>query len=89
MKRLPAIGVKKSQERTTFHNDKATIHWSNRNLDNKLLSIMTRLSSIGEKNLNNELPSVMTRIPSIRLTKSQQRTSFHNNKPNASFLMVI
>ena len=32
-----------------FHNDKATIHWSNINLDNGLPSIMTRLPSNGVK----------------------------------------
>ena len=30
MTRLSSIGVTKSQQRTTFDNDKATIHWSNR-----------------------------------------------------------
>ena len=30
MTRLPSIEVTKSQQRTTFHNDKATIHWSNK-----------------------------------------------------------
>ena len=31
----------------TFHNDKATIHWSNKNLVIRLPSIMTRIPSIG------------------------------------------
>ena len=44
---LPFIGVTTSQQQTTFHNDKATIHWSNKNLDNRLPSLMTRLPSIG------------------------------------------
>ena len=30
MTRLPSIVVKKSQQQTTFHNAKATIHWSNK-----------------------------------------------------------
>ena len=47
MTRLPFIRVKKSQQRITFHNDKATIHYSNKTLDNKLPSIMARLPSIG------------------------------------------
>ena len=47
MTRLPSIGVTKSQQCTTIHNEKATIHWSNKNLNNELHSIMTRLPSIG------------------------------------------
>ena len=30
-----------------FHNDKATIHWNNNNLNNRLPSIMTKLPSNG------------------------------------------
>ena len=46
MTRLPSIGVTKPQQQTTFHNDKATIHWNNKNIDNTLPSITTRLQSL-------------------------------------------
>ena len=42
MTRLPSIVVTKISTR-----DKATIYWSNKNLDNRLPSVMTRLPSIG------------------------------------------
>ena len=32
-----------------FHKDKANIHWSNKNIDNRLPSIMKRLPSIEEQ----------------------------------------
>ena len=47
MTRLPSIGVTKTLTTDYFHNDKATIYWSNKNLENRLASIMTRLPSIG------------------------------------------
>ena len=61
MTRLASIGVKKISTTNYLPYDKATIYWVNKNLDNRL-------------------PSIMTRLPSIRVTKSQQRTTFHNDK---------
>ena len=45
--RLPSIGVTEIPMTYNFHNYKATIHWSNKNIDNGLPGIMTRLPSIG------------------------------------------
>ena len=47
MTRLSSIGETKSQQWTTFRNDKDTIHWNNKNIDNTLASIMTRLPANG------------------------------------------
>ena len=49
MTRLPSIEVTKSQQQTTFLNDKATIHWNKKNLNKRLISIMKRLPSIRVK----------------------------------------
>ena len=66
MTRLPSIAVTKIS--TTDY--KATIHWSNKNLDNKLPFIMTRLPSNEVKiNHDNRLHSIMTRLPTIRVIK--------------------
>ena len=46
MIRKPSIGVTKISTTNYVHNDKATIHWSNKNLDKRLASIMTRLPSV-------------------------------------------
>ena len=78
MTRLPPIGVIKSQQQTTFLNDKDTIHWSNK------ISIQTTFHSDKatihrNKNHNNILPSIMTRLQPIEVTKSQQKTTFHND----------
>ena len=51
-----------------FHNDKATIHCSNKNLDNRLLNNKATIHSIN-KNINKRLASIMTRLPSIGVTK--------------------
>ena len=44
---LPFIGIKKYQKQTTFPNEKAIIHWSNKNIENRLPSIKNKLPSIG------------------------------------------
>ena len=41
-----ALKYQKSHGQTPFYNDKATIHWRKKNLDNRLPSIMTKLPSI-------------------------------------------
>ena len=80
MTRLPSIGVIKSQERTTFHNEKATIHLSNKNLNNRLPCIMTRLPTIDVTKSQQQNTFQMTRLLSIGVLKSQQQTTFHNDK---------
>ena len=47
MTRLPSIGVTKISTIDYLPYDKATIHWGNNNLDNRIPFIMTRLPSIG------------------------------------------
>ena len=70
MTRLTSIGVTKISKITTFHNDKTTIHWSNKNRDNKLLSKMTRLTSIGVTKISTTYYlSVMTRLLYIVVKK--------------------
>ena len=73
MTRLPSIGVTKSQQKTIIHNNKATIHWSNKNLDHKLPSIITWLPFNGITiNLDNRLPFIITMLPYIGVKKSEQ-----------------
>ena len=52
MTRQPSIGVTKFQQQTTFLNNKSTIHWSNKDIDKRLPSIMTRIQSIGVKKIS-------------------------------------
>ena len=81
MTRLPSIGVTKSQQQTTFHNDKPTIHWSNKNHDKKTTFHNDKATiNWNNKNIDNIVPSIMTRLPSIGVTKSNQRTTFKNDK---------
>ena len=63
-----------------FYNDKATIHWSNKNLDNRLPSIMTRLPSIGITKYQQRTTFHNDKATIQRVKKSQQRTTFHNDK---------
>ena len=70
MTSLASIGVKKSQQQTTFHNDKVTIHWNDKNHNNKLPSIMTRLPSTGVTKMSRtNYLSIMSRLPSIGVRK--------------------
>ena len=69
MIRLTSIGVKKYQQQTTFHNDKATINWSNKSQQKTTFHNDKATIHWSNKNHNNKLPPIMTRLPFIGVTK--------------------
>ena len=69
MTRLLFIGVTKISTIDYFHNDKATMHFSKKNINKRLPSIMTKLPSIGVTKMSIILPSIMTRLAPIGVTE--------------------
>ena len=82
MTSLTSIGLTQSQQQTTFHNDKATIYWSNKNHDNILPSIRTRLPSIKVTKSQQQTTFHNDKATMHWSKKYQQQTNFHNNKDN-------
>ena len=70
MTRLPSIGVTKISTKDYLHNEKYTIQCSNKNLHNRLPSIMIRLPSIVVTNISiTDYLFIIKRLPSIGVTK--------------------
>ena len=78
MTKLPYNGVKKYQQRTTFHNNKDTIHWSNKistanYLSEQQTTFHNNKATIhwSNKNLDDRLLAIMIRLQANGVKKSQ------------------